>query len=396
MNRTWSGAQLVWLVLALVVVAVAGIAAGGPPEESGEKHWLYVTVPDGAGGSGKGPAIYVYDIESGHKLVKRLAVPEMKATRGSCASAQAGKLFISHGNTSLMCWDILTEKVVWNVTYPKEEGGADRCCVTPDGRKLYVPEGWWSRTAPYMKVVDGETGKLLRTIDLEGVGTAHNTIMSRSGKRMYVGPVNSGSLFVIDTATDSIIKTVGPFNREQAEGRPQKLKGGQKHAGGRVSPYCINGAETLCFVNSFNVGFFVGDLVNDKVLHWVTVPEAKGFSHGVGMTPDEKEVWLTDPEGRKLHVFDATVMPPKYVQPIDVSAKTHGWVTFDLLGRFAYCDTGDVIDAKTRKIIAEWKDDRGGRIRSSKFIEVHIRDGKVVRIGDQFGIGRATPPHFLK
>jgi hypothetical protein len=81
-------------------------------------------------------------------------------------------------------------------------------------------------------------------------------------------------------------------------------------------------------------------------------------------------------------------MPPKYMQPVNVSATTHGWVTFDLLGRFAYPDTGDVIDAKTKQIIAELKDAQGGRIRSSKFIEVHIKNGKVVRIGDQFGIGR--------
>ena len=31
---------------------------------------------------------------------------------------------------------------------------------------------------------------------------------------------------------------------------------------------------------------------------------------------------------------------------------------------FAYPDTGDVIDTKTKRIVAEWKDDRGGRIRA--------------------------------
>jgi hypothetical protein len=394
MNPRWNSLFVVSAALALL--AASALAQDPPSPPPGEVHYLYVTVPDGAGGSGKGPALYVYDIEDGHKLVKRIAVPEMKATRGCCASAQAGRLYISHGNTSLLCWDILTEKVVWNVTYPKEEGGADRACVTLDGKKIYVPEGWWTSAAKYMKVVNGETGELLKKIDLEGVGAAHNTIMSRSGKRMYVGPISSGSLFIIDTTTDTIAKTVGPFNKAQAMGQSQRPKGGRKHPGGRVSPYCINGAETLAFVNCFNVGFFVGDLVNDKVLHWVTVPDATGFSHGVGMTPDEKEVWLTDPRGKKLHVFDATVMPPKYVQPVDVSASTHGWVTFDLKGRFAYPDTGDVIDTKTRKTVAEWKDDRGGRIRSSKFIEVHLKDGKVVRIGDQFGIGRAATPYFAK
>jgi hypothetical protein len=362
----------------VLCVATAALGHAASPRDAAERHYLYVTVPDAAGGSGKGPAIYVFDIEDGHKLVKRIAVPEMKGTRGCCASAQAGRLYISHGNTSLLCWDILTEKVVWNVSYPKEDGGADRCSVTPDGKKIYVPEGWWSSKYAKLKVVDGETGKTMKTIDL-GAGTAHNTIMSATGKRMYVGPIACGEIFVIDTATDEIVNRYGGFGGKEDKG---------KQRGGRVSPYTINGAETLCFVNSHRVGFYVGDMVQRKVLHWVEVKEAKGFSHGVGMTPDEKEIWLSDPNDKKLHVFDAMVMPPKYVQPVEVSAKTHGWVTFDLLGRFAYPDTGDVIDAKTKKTIAEWKDEKGGRIRSSKFIEVHIKDGKVLRIGDQFGIGR--------
>jgi DNA-binding beta-propeller fold protein YncE len=264
---------------------VVASALGADSAEAGEKHYLYVTVPDAAGGSGRGPAIYVYDIEDGHKLVKRIPVPEMKATRGCCASAQAGKLYISHGNTSLMCWDIFTEQVVWNVTYPKEEGGADRCSVTPDGKKIYVPEGWWSSHYKKIKVVDGETGKFLKAIDL-GVGTAHNTIMSPTGRRVYVGTISHGEIFVIDTATDEIINRYGGFGGRQEQG---------KQRGGRVSPYCINGQETLCFVNSHHVGFYVGDMVQRKVLHWIQVEDAKGFSHGVGMTPDEKEIWLTDP-----------------------------------------------------------------------------------------------------
>jgi hypothetical protein len=386
--------QLAAASLALVVSN--GLAQRLAAADAAEKHYLYVTVPDGAGGAGKGPALYVYDIEDGHKLVKRIAVPEMKATRGCCASAAAAKLFISHGNTSLLCWDILTEKVVWNVTYPKEQGGADRCCVTPDGKKVYVPEGWWSNTSRDLKVVDGETGKTLKTIPL-GAGGGHNSIMGPTGERMYMGPINRGVLFVVDTKTDQIIKQFGGFggklgpDGKAAPGGPVD-PGIKKFPGGRVSPYTINGSETLCFVNTSKVGFYVGDLVNQKVLHWMEVKEAKGFSHGVGMTPDEKEVWLIDPGGKKLHVFDATVLPPKYVQPIDISASTHGWVTFDLLGRFAYPDTGDVIDAKTKKIVAEWKDDKGGRIRSSKFIEVHLKDGKVLRIGDQFGVGRQPKP----
>ena len=65
-----------------------------------------------------------------------------------------------------MCFDLLTEKKVWEVSYPKEQGGFDRTCVTPDGKKVYVPEGWWSNVTTTMKVLDGETGKTIKEIPL--------------------------------------------------------------------------------------------------------------------------------------------------------------------------------------------------------------------------------------
>jgi hypothetical protein len=64
-------------------------------------------------------------------------------------------------------------------------------------------------------------------------------------------------------------------------------------------------------------------------------------------------------------------------------------VTFSLDGRFAWCHTPDVIDAKTRKIIATLKDEAGNPVCSSKFFEVHFRGRKVVAIGNEFGLGRA-------
>ena len=59
-------------------------------------------------------------------------------------------------------------------------------------------------------------------------------------------------------------------------------------------------------------------------------------------------------------------MPPVEKQYIDVSAKTHGWITFSMDGRFAYPDTGDVIDPKTKKIIGTLTDAQGGSRRSSR------------------------------
>ena len=354
------------LVLAgLLMYASATVATAA---EEDVKRLLYVTSPDGAGGSRNPPGLYVYDIDDDHKLVKHVSIPDMGGTRGCCGSAQAAKLFISHRNTHLMCFDLLTEKKVWEVMYPKEEGGADRCCVTPDGKKVYVPAGWWSGNEDW-KVVDGSTGKLLKNIKMPHRG-GHNTIMSPSGKRAYWGSINFGTMAVVDTATDQIVHTVTGFS-------------------GRVSPYCINGAETLCFVNCKGVAFEVGDIRTGKMLHRVEV-RPNNFSHGVGLRPDEKEVWLSDPAEKKLWIYDATVMPPKLKTPIDVSFTSHGWITFSIAGDYAYPDTGDVIDPETKKIIHKLVDAGGNSVRSSKFIEIHFRRGKPVAIGEQFGIGRVT------
>ncbi len=374
-------------IVVLIALFVAGIATAQRSGSRGRrnrsvKRLLYVTAPDGAmASSGCKPGIYVYDIDDGHKLVKHISIPDMGGTRGCAGSASAARLFISHKNTHLMCFDLLTEKKVWEVSYAKEQGGFDRTCVTPDGKKVYVPEGFWSDVTKTMKVLDGETGKIIKEIPL-GVGKGHNSIMSPSGKRMYLGPIGDGTIFVIDTETDEIVKKFGHFGKNKADGTP---------LGGRVSPYTINSTETLCFVNSHDVGFYIGDLKTQKVLHWVQVKEAKGFSHGVGMTPNEKEIWLPNPKDKRMWVFDATVMPPKQMQSIDVAVTSHGWVTFSLDGRYAWPDTGDVINARTKKVVATLKGiDGKGVIRSSKFIEIHFRDGVVVRMGDQFGIGRAT------
>ena len=48
---------------------------------------------------------------------------------------------------------------------------------------------------------------------------------------------------------------------------------------------------------------------------------------------------------------------------------------------------GEVIDAKTKKIVALLKDEAGHEFQSEKMLEIVIDNGKVVKAGDQFGIG---------
>lgn len=65
-------------------------------------------------------------------------------------------------------------------------------------------------------------------------------------------------------------------------------------------------------------------------------------------------------------------------------------ITFSLDGKVAYPSTGEVIDIATRKVVATLTDETGAAVHSEKLVEIHFANGKPVRNGDQFGIGRVT------
>ncbi|MBL8796164.1 MAG: YncE family protein [Planctomycetia bacterium] len=339
---------------------------------------VYVTSRDGAGGKG-GKGIYVYDIDKGYQLVRFIDLPQLGGTRGACACAATGKMWIAHGNDKLLCLDLKTDKVLWEIQHGKDEGGFDRIGVTPDGKKVYAPSGWWSGN-PDLKVIDGETGKLLKRIPVAPKGGLHNLIVSTDGKQVVIGSTNYNMLSVIDTAKDEVIQKVGPII-------------------GVIQPLTINGAGTLAYINTHlyreghGPGFEIGDLKTGKILHVVGRPELKerkSRCHGIGLTPDEKEVWVVDQDHKELHVFDNTVLPPKFKQVVPMAAKTHGWICFSRDGKHAWCDTGEVFDVASKKLVAQWTDKPDGQVgpvMSSKFFEIHRKGKDVVWVGQQMGIG---------
>src|SRR5690606_36365626 len=123
--------------------------------------------------------------------------------------------------------------------------------------------------------------------------------------------------------------------------------------------------------------FEIGDITTGQKLHRIEIP---GFrkgpvkrhgcpSHGIGLTPDERELWVCDAFNRRLHIYDATVMPPKYLTDIKCRDEP-GWVTFSIDGTLAYPSSGDVIDVASREIIAQLTDEVGHAVASEKLLEI--------------------------
>jgi len=79
-------------------------------------------------------------------------------------------------------------------------------------------------------------------------------------------------------------------------------------------------------------------------------------------------------------------MPPK--QGATVKLRDFpGWVSFSIDGKYVYSSTGEIIDVNTKKVVAGLEDEAGKPVQSEKLLEIDIDNGKVVRAGNQFGVG---------
>src|SRR5207237_9601061 len=110
----------------------------------------------------------------------------------------------------------------------------------------------------------------------------------------------------------------------------------------RVFPFTVKSAGSRGYVCLGNmVGFDIADLSSGEVIGRVVAENPtkatpqRRRTHGAGLTPDEKELWISDQADNALYVFDNTVEPPKQMQRIDVHNAQHGWVAFSLDGKYA-------------------------------------------------------------
>ena len=336
-------------------------------------HYLYVATPGirnylGYGGHG----IVVFDIDNDHKFVKRIPTQGYKAdgtpsnVKGVAVSKQLNSIYISTLE-ALQRIDLSTEELIWEIAYP---GGCDRMSISPDGMTMYLP----SLEKDFWRVVNCESGEVISTIKVHS--RAHNTIYGASGKQAYMADIGSPLLYVADTKTHTIARTIGPFS-----------------AG--IRPFTVTNDESVAYVTVNELlGFEVGDLKTGEklasitVLGWDKGPVRRhgNPSHGIGLTPDESEVWVCDGHNMRLHVFQAQ---PPYQQLTTIALDDMpGWVTFTMDGTYAYPSSGEVIDVETREIVAMLKDDHFNTVSSEKMVEIFMENGQVVKTGDQFGLGR--------
>lgn len=324
--------------------------------------------------------IRVYDINSGHALVKMITLPDrfdVNRVRGVAADAASRRLYVSFRGIDttdamghLIAYDLVADKVAWKRPY---KPSIDSMALTPDGRKLYMPCGEEHGDCEHWFVLDASNGDEIGRIPMhEG---AHNTIVGLSGRLAYLASALHNRLAVVDTRTDRVIRWVGPF-------------------GHSIRPFTVSRDERLVFatVNLLS-GFEIGDLRTGRKLFRVPV---QGFplrpedypelpitqSHGIALTPDETEIWVVDSYYRYLHVFDVTGLPeqaPRQIADIQL-ADDPKWINFTRDGRYAHVSTGEIVDARTRRVVAHTENSR-------YFLQIDWRGGKPIRAYSRYGLG---------
>jgi DNA-binding beta-propeller fold protein YncE len=337
---------------------------------------LYVTNASG---------ISVYDIDNGHAFLRTIDIPDSGEYKGIAASPALGRLYVtSHRPDELICLDLATERIVWR----KNVGPyADSHWLTPDGKRIYMPlrgEIAWvaldARDGSPIARIETERGKRYEVDPIQDIGP-HNTWINKAGTRVYMEVLTVPYIYVAETATNRILGKIGPFTKGI---RPFAVSDDERHLYANVDG--LLGFE----IAEISTKPWGGRMIERVEAHTppsrlADIPEpprAKPHStpsHGLNLTPNQKEVWIVDGVYGYVYVFDVTSRPSRQIASVPIfdtpQARPHpGWITFSIDGRYAYPDGGVVIDTASKQVAA--------RIPTSeKLIEIDFKEGKAVAAG---------------
>src|SRR5688572_19201372 len=154
---------LMWLLTIAAVFSASH--SSGAESALPDGRYLFVAVPSlGRQPERGGRGLLIFDIDHGHKFVRRIPMAGVAAdgsgrllsTKGIVASEKTNLVWVST-TEGLMCVDLLTGKLLWEKLY---DGGCDRMALSPDGRTMYLP----SFEKDHWHVIDALTGDIIKRL----------------------------------------------------------------------------------------------------------------------------------------------------------------------------------------------------------------------------------------
>ena len=260
---------------------------------------------------------------------------------GMAVQADGALLFTtSEGDNTLRIFDTSTDKLVSEI---KLTGRPNQCAVTPDGKYVAVP----IRDGDSVDVVDVAQRKVVKVLPVKA---PHNAFNAGSNRYLFVSSMGDHAINMIDLE-----------KMDYAANIP---------TGGVPRPYVITrDGRTMYVAESDLHGFAVVDIPEKKLVRLVEMPaehptphEHPGepintLTHGLALSPDEKELWVTSLLDDAMYVYD--VKSQKIVGHVPVGSGPN-WVAFSPDGKYvcvsnAADDDVSIIDVKARREVARLK-----------------------------------------
>jgi YVTN family beta-propeller protein len=287
----------------LALLDPGGAAAGGKTAR------LYVT-------NSEGDDIHVLDLGA-LKVVGR--IPVGRHPHGAAATADGRRLFTTIESThTVLVLDTASDRAVRSI---KLTGLPNQCAATPDGKWVAVP----IRDKGRVDLVDTARGRVVKSLPVKA---PHNCYSAGQTDILYVTSMGEHSVKVIDLKTLSY--------------------SGEVPVGGVPRPLAVtrDGRTLYCALSDLH-GFVIADIPGGKVVRKVELPPLPPGvklpvphtpTHGLELTPDGKELWVTSCGADAVYVFDTAAK--KVVGKVGVG-RGPNWVTFSPDG--AYCCVSNVL-----------------------------------------------------
>ena len=298
-----------------------------------------------------GDSIHVIDPAT-NKVVQE--IKGIEAAHGIGFSPDGTRVYVSdEANATLDVFERKNGKLVKAVALSNRP---NNIAVGKDGSRVYVGI---AREGGALDVID--TATLTRTNSIPVHGNLHNVYVTPDGKYVITGSVRAGVITVVDTASEQIAWEL-------------KLDKGIRPMAIEAAP---DGSTKRIFAQLSELnGFAVVDFGERKEVARITLPtipapfltdagRADSPSHGMGVAPDGKTLWVTSIPNNAVYVYSLdnlaligqVALPALKLAGQDPISAVANWVTFTPDSRTIYISNAGLrsvtaIDTKAMKVLA--------------------------------------------
>ncbi|HMC10002.1 MAG TPA: hypothetical protein VKH44_01880 [Pirellulaceae bacterium] len=286
--------------------------------------------------SAYGDDIYVYEVGP-FKLLKKLIVGPNPHGLSATADGRTLHVALEHFDDPVgeLAWiDTRTFNITARINVGPQPQEIE---CTPDGKWIYIPcaDGQWH-------IVDGAERRVVKTIHTGG--RPHNTVVSPDCKRMYLSPMGyPHAVTVVDVAAGHQVIGEIPFKDV-------------------TRPPAITSDERLFFQNIDNMlGFQVADISKRQVTKTIEhfIPEQRrgewSRSHGLGVRPDQQEIWSCNVEHHLVHVHEMSSGNYREIASITLPGPVY-WLSFSPDSKYCFVSVRSkrqvaVIDCVSKNVV---------------------------------------------